>query len=113
MTVNGKSFTENETACKKEIGFVMGEFDCYKKSSLRRITEVTKRFYEDWDEEAYRIYVDGILICYTDYAYGTSHVEEEVRLSLCVRPGVDETVKNDPREMIIDYLRIWQKPAEE
>ncbi len=55
--VNGKNFTENETACKKEIGFVMGEFDCYKKSSLRRITEVTKRFYDDWDEKAYQDYL--------------------------------------------------------
>ena len=58
VVVNGKSFTENETACKKEIGFVMGEFDCYKKSSLRRITQVTKRFYEDWDEKAYRGYLE-------------------------------------------------------
>ncbi len=58
VVVNGKSFTENEPACKKEIGFVMGEFDCYKKSSLRRITQVTKRFYEDWDEKAYRGYLE-------------------------------------------------------
>ncbi len=58
VTVNGKSFTGNETACKKEIGFVMGEFDCYKKSSLRRITQVTKRFYEDWEEKAYRGYLE-------------------------------------------------------
>lgn len=57
VLINGKPFLENETACKKEIGFVMGEFDCYKKSSLRRITEVTKRFYEDWDDEAYRGYL--------------------------------------------------------
>ena len=45
--VNGKSFFENERACKGEIGFVMGEFDCYKNATLRTITDVTRRFYPD------------------------------------------------------------------
>ena len=55
--VNGKSFFENERACKGEIGFVMGEFDCYKNATLRTITDVTRRFYPDWDEAAYEKYL--------------------------------------------------------
>ncbi len=57
VLVNGRSFYENENACKQEIGFVMGEFDCYRKSALRRITDVTRRFYPNWDEEAYQGYL--------------------------------------------------------
>ena len=55
--IHGRDFTKNETLCKGEIGFVMGEFDCYKKSTLKTITEVTKRFYPSWDEDAYRGYL--------------------------------------------------------
>ena len=51
--INGRSFSENENACKREIGFVLGEFDCYRKSTLRTITDVTRRFYDDWDEATY------------------------------------------------------------
>ena len=56
--VNGRSFFENERACKGEIGFVMGEFDCYKNATLKAITDVTRRFYPDWDETAYKKYLD-------------------------------------------------------
>ena len=56
--VNGKSFFENERACKGEIGFVMGEFDCYRNATLKTITDVTRRFYPDWDETAYKKYLD-------------------------------------------------------
>ena len=55
--INGKSFFENERACKEEIGFVMGEFDCYKNATLQKITDVTRRFYPDWDEQAYESYL--------------------------------------------------------
>ena len=55
--INGKSFFENERACKADIGFVMGEFDCYKSSSLKKITDVTRRFYPEWDEAVYESYL--------------------------------------------------------
>lgn len=54
VLINGRDFYRNESLCKGEIGFVMGEFDCYKKSTLKAITDVTKRFYKTWDDAAYR-----------------------------------------------------------
>jgi ABC-2 type transport system ATP-binding protein len=53
----GKDYYANETECKQDVGFIMGEFNCYTRSRLSRITEVTKRFYKNWDEEAYRGYL--------------------------------------------------------
>ncbi len=50
----GKDLWANETACKKQIGLVLGEFNYYKRKKLRTIAEVTKRFYEDWDEATYQ-----------------------------------------------------------
>ena len=50
----GRDLWENETACKKQIGLVLGEFNFYKRKKLRAIAAVTKRFYKDWDEETYQ-----------------------------------------------------------
>ncbi len=58
VLVNGRSFFENENICKQEIGFVAGGFDCYKKSTLRLITDVTRRFYRNWDQKAYEGYLE-------------------------------------------------------
>ena len=54
VTVDGLDYFENEAECKRRIGFIMGEFDCYKQSKLKTIASVAKRFYKDWDEETYR-----------------------------------------------------------
>ncbi len=51
----GKDLWKNETACKKQIGLVLGEFSFYKRKKLSAIAAVTKAFYEDWDEETYRM----------------------------------------------------------
>ncbi len=54
----GRSFMENEEGCKQNLGVVLGEIDFYKHKKLAVITEVTKRFYRDWDEEAYQKYLE-------------------------------------------------------
>ena len=54
----GMDFFENENECKQNIGFILGEFNCYNNSRLKTVTEVTKRFYKDWDDAAYRGYLD-------------------------------------------------------
>ncbi len=53
VTVLGDDFTEKEFSCKQKIGLVLGGVDYYPKKKLKTITEVTKRFYSDWDEEEY------------------------------------------------------------
>ena len=58
VTFDGMDLNANQIACKRSIGFIMGEFDCYKNTKLRVIADVTKRFYEDWDDAAYRGYLD-------------------------------------------------------
>ncbi|MBR0507109.1 MAG: ABC transporter ATP-binding protein [Clostridia bacterium] len=49
----GKDLWANETASKKQIGLVLGEFNYYKRKKLRTIAAVTKRFYPDWDGATY------------------------------------------------------------
>ena len=53
----GMDTAENEKAFKEEIGVVLGGIDFYPKKKLKIITAVTKKFYVNWDEEAYRRYM--------------------------------------------------------
>ena len=60
-----------------------------------------------WDEDFYRIYVDGKLISSSAFGYGTSPAEEQVILSLEPPPEFDipaDTV----RTMTVDYVKVWQ-----
>ena len=53
----GMDTTENEKAFKEQFGVVLGGIDFYPKKKLKTITAVTKKFYVNWDEEAYRRYM--------------------------------------------------------
>lgn len=59
-TVNilGKDFFENEIMLKPEIGMVFGQPIYYPKHKIKAITDVYKRFYENWDEESYQKYIN-------------------------------------------------------
>lgn len=48
---------KNELEIKKQIGFVSGGIDYYVKKKIKTITGVTRRFYDAWDEQAYRRYM--------------------------------------------------------
>ena len=51
---DGKDLWANETACKKEIGLVLGMFTPYQRKKLKTIAAVTRAFYENWDEDQYQ-----------------------------------------------------------
>lgn len=53
----GMELEKNELEIKKQIGFVSGGVDYYVKKKIKTITNVTRRFYDDWDEQAYRRYM--------------------------------------------------------
>ncbi|MBO4563370.1 MAG: ABC transporter ATP-binding protein [Clostridia bacterium] len=50
---DGIDYIANEKRCKQQIGFVNGEFNCYSRSKLKTLVNVTKRFYDEWDDELY------------------------------------------------------------
>ena len=53
----GLPFAGNEAKIKSRIGFSIGAVNYYPKKTLRELADVTKRFYPDWDENAYRKYL--------------------------------------------------------
>ncbi|MBQ4290679.1 MAG: glycoside hydrolase family 16 protein [Clostridia bacterium] len=63
-----------------------------------------------WDEEYYRVFVDGIPVLVSDYAFGTSEIAEIVWFSLCMPPKEIQRPHSDRVEMIVDGLKVLQKP---
>ena len=64
-----------------------------------------------WDENVYKVYVDGMLTGVTDHAYGTSKVAEDVLISIEL-PAQINLDQDTRREMRVSSVRIWQKAEE-
>ena len=58
VTVLGKSFREEEQYIKERIGVVLGGIDFYPRKKVRLLSDVTRRFYGNWQEEKYRHYLN-------------------------------------------------------
>ena len=57
VEIMGKDFAGNERFIKENIGVVLGGIDFYPKKKIRILTDVIRRFYENWDEDKYRHYL--------------------------------------------------------
>ena len=53
----GKPMAMNEAEIKKRIGYSTGTVNWYPRKRIRDIVQVVKRFYDTWDDEAYRKYL--------------------------------------------------------
>ena len=54
----GMDFAAHETEIKQRIGYVVSTDGYYKKKKIRTITDITRTFYSNWDEDAYRHYLE-------------------------------------------------------
>ncbi len=57
VTVLGRDFATQEFDCKQKIGLVLGGINYYPQFRLKVISDVTRRFYSQWDESAYQGYL--------------------------------------------------------
>ena len=53
----GMPLIGNETTIKQRIGYSTGTVSWYPRKTIREIVAVTKTFYTEWDEDAYRKYM--------------------------------------------------------
>ena len=54
----GQDVRQHEREFKEQIGVVLGGIDFYPKKKVRLLSDVTRRFYGNWQEEKYRHYLD-------------------------------------------------------
>ena len=79
----GMDLRGNEQEIKRRIGYAGGAVDYYKRKKIRDIVAVTKSFYPNWDEEAYRKYMSAFDL---DESKSPSQLSEgmKVKLNLCL-----------------------------
>ena len=53
----GMPLSEHENEIKQRIGYSTGSVNWYSRKTIREITDVTRLFYKDWDEDAYGRYL--------------------------------------------------------
>ena len=53
----GLPLAGNETEIKKRIGYSTGTVSWYPRKKIKDIVDIVKRFYDTWDETAYRKYL--------------------------------------------------------
>jgi len=54
VEINGFDITKDEFAVKNSIGFVSGLDGFYNSKKIKAVTDVTKRFFPNWNESLYR-----------------------------------------------------------
>ena len=54
----GMPLSGHETEIKQRIGYSTGTVSWYPRKTIREIVDVTKTFYQNWDEDSYRRYMD-------------------------------------------------------
>ena len=57
VRVLGQDFDKNELESKQHIGFAMGGVDYYAKTKIKSITDVARRFYNNWDDAVCNSYM--------------------------------------------------------
>ncbi len=54
----GSSLADHESDIKKRIGYSTGTISWYPRKKIRNIVSIVREFYETWDDDAYRKYLD-------------------------------------------------------
>ena len=57
VEILGKDYYANEIELKHEIGFMFGAVDYYSKNTVQSICKVYSRFYNEWDENLFQIFL--------------------------------------------------------
>ena len=55
----GMDFSKNERAVKQRLGYAGGAVDWYPRRRIAELLDVTRRFYDNWDETANRKYMEA------------------------------------------------------
>ncbi len=85
VTVFGRDFLRNELASKQKIAFTLGGLSYYPQKKLKTITNVVKRFYDEWDDAVYQNYLQKFELDANQRVYelsGGMRVKYELALAL-------------------------------
>ena len=93
----GLSFAENELEIKRRIAFVSGGANYYPNKKLSAITAVTRSFYDSWDDNAYRRYLQLFALDESKTAKQLSAgMQVKFTLALALSHGAELLILDEP-----------------
>lgn len=112
--IMGKNMHEHEVELKQAVGYAFGNVDFYTRSKIKTLTKVFKTFYDNWDDEAYRHYIDKFkLIEDKKIAELSTGMKVKYSLALALSHGAKLLILDEPtsgldpaaRDDLLDVFR--------
>ena len=101
-----KPFADSEADIKKRIGYSTGTVSWYPRKKIRDIVDIVKRFYDTWDEEAYRNYLDFFSIDENKTPIELSEgMKVKVNLMLALAHRSDVLILDEPTSGLDPFSR--------
>lgn len=100
----GLSNPRDEIEIKNQVGYVFGGVDFYPEAKISRITDVTKSFYKEWNEELYKSLCERFEI---DQNKKFKHLSAGMK----VKYSVAVAMSHNPRLLILDEPTSGLDPA--
>ena len=100
----GLSIPKDEIEIKNQVGYVFGGVDFYPEAKINRITEVTKSFYKDWNNELYKNLCDRFEI-------DQNKKFKQLSAGMKVKYSVAVAMSHNPRLLILDEPTSGLDPA--
>ena len=110
----GMDLIPHEQEIKERIGYAGGAVDYYKRKKIRDLVAVTKSFYKNWDENAYRKYMRAFDLS-EDKTPGelSEGMKVKLNLTLALSHGAELLILDEPtsgldpisREELLDIFR--------
>lgn len=100
----GLSMSADEVEIKNKVGYVFGGVDFYPSSKVGRITEVTKGFYREWDDELYKSLCDRFEI-------DQNKKFMQLSAGMKVKYSIAVAMSHNPQVLILDEPTSGLDPA--
>lgn len=95
IKVFGKEISGDEHELKNKIGVMWGHSGFYSRVTLRRMTKMIKRFYSNWDDEAYQKYIKI-------FNLDESKKYKELSMGMCAKYSIALALSHNAELIIMD-----------
>lgn len=90
-----KSFSKSEIEIKKEIGYSNGVIERYPRKKFKNIVNVTRRFYDSWDQNTYEKYL-------RIFELDENKTPKEMSQGMKVKANLLLSLSHKPKILILD-----------
>jgi ABC-2 type transport system ATP-binding protein len=95
--IMGRSMAEHEIELKQEIGSTFGDINFYTRNNIKTLTNVIKRFYSNWDDKTYYMYLKKFnLIENKKIAELSTGMKVKYSLALALSHGAKLLILDEP-----------------